>query len=79
VDRVDGVAYAPHRRIDVRDLDVDFYFFSVYKVLFVWVGGWVDASAQIACVCVCVCVCDMGAGWGGAGVRPTHGLVVWPS
>lgn len=28
---VDGVAYAPHRRIDVRDLDVDFYVFSWYK------------------------------------------------
>lgn len=29
---VDGVAYAPHRRIDVKDLDVDFYCFSWYKV-----------------------------------------------
>lgn len=29
---VDGVAYAPHRRIDVQDLDVDFYGFSFYKV-----------------------------------------------
>jgi cysteine desulfurase family protein (TIGR01976 family) len=28
---VDGVAYAPHARIDVRDLDVDFYAFSFYK------------------------------------------------
>jgi selenocysteine lyase/cysteine desulfurase len=28
---VDGVAYAPHARIDVRDLDVDFYVFSFYK------------------------------------------------
>lgn len=28
---VDGVAYAPHRRIDVRALDVDYYFFSTYK------------------------------------------------
>jgi cysteine desulfurase family protein (TIGR01976 family) len=28
---VDGVAYAPHRRIDVQDLDVDFYAFSFYK------------------------------------------------
>ncbi|MCB1582444.1 MAG: cysteine desulfurase-like protein [Xanthomonadales bacterium] len=28
---VDGVAYAPHRLIDVRDWDVDFYFFSTYK------------------------------------------------
>jgi cysteine desulfurase family protein (TIGR01976 family) len=29
---VDGVAYAPHRHVDVRDLDVDFYVFSFYKV-----------------------------------------------
>ncbi len=29
---VDGVAYAPHRLIDVQDLDVDFYVFSFYKV-----------------------------------------------
>lgn len=29
---VDGVAYAPHRAIDVRHLDVDFYVFSLYKV-----------------------------------------------
>ncbi len=29
---VDGVAYAPHRLIDVQDLDVDFYAFSFYKV-----------------------------------------------
>ncbi|MFQ5744539.1 MAG: cysteine desulfurase-like protein [Acidobacteriota bacterium] len=29
---VDGVAYAPHRAIDVRALDVDFYVFSFYKV-----------------------------------------------
>ncbi|MEZ5470318.1 MAG: cysteine desulfurase-like protein [Marinicella sp.] len=28
---VDGVAYAPHRLLDVRDWDVDFYFFSTYK------------------------------------------------
>ncbi|AVR44652.1 cysteine desulfurase-like protein [Christiangramia fulva] len=28
---VDGVAYAPHRKVDVRELDVDFYFFSWYK------------------------------------------------
>ncbi|PRX38853.1 cysteine desulfurase-like protein [Salegentibacter salegens] len=28
---VDGVAYAPHRRVDVRKLDVDFYVFSWYK------------------------------------------------
>ncbi|KAL7803602.1 selenocysteine lyase [Trichoderma aethiopicum] len=29
---VDGVAYAPHRRIDVKALGVDFYCFSWYKV-----------------------------------------------
>lgn len=29
---VDGVAYAPHRRIDVRALDVDWYLISLYKV-----------------------------------------------
>lgn len=29
---VDAVAYAPHRLIDVQDLDVDFYVFSFYKV-----------------------------------------------
>lgn len=28
---VDGVAYAPHRRVDVRDLDADFYVLSWYK------------------------------------------------
>ena len=29
---VDGVAYAPHRLIDVKKWDVDFYVFSLYKV-----------------------------------------------
>jgi len=29
---VDGVAYAPHRQVDVKDLDVDFYLYSPYKV-----------------------------------------------
>ncbi len=28
---VDGVAFAPHRRLDVRAWDVDYYVFSVYK------------------------------------------------
>lgn len=28
---VDGVAFAPHRRVDVKALDTDFYFFSFYK------------------------------------------------
>ncbi|TPV94396.1 MAG: cysteine desulfurase-like protein [Myxococcales bacterium FL481] len=29
---VDGVAYAPHRFVDVKRLDVDFYAYSTYKV-----------------------------------------------
>ncbi|KAL8685177.1 MAG: hypothetical protein Q9224_005929 [Gallowayella concinna] len=29
---VDGVAYAPHRQVDVKELGVDFYSFSWYKV-----------------------------------------------
>jgi cysteine desulfurase family protein (TIGR01976 family) len=29
---VDGVAYAPHRRMDVKKWDVDFYLFSFYKI-----------------------------------------------
>jgi len=29
---VDGVAYAPHRAVDVRAWDVDYYVFSFYKV-----------------------------------------------
>ena len=29
---VDGVAFAPHRRVDVQELDVDFYVFSWYKI-----------------------------------------------
>ena len=29
---VDGVAYGPHRRIDVKALDTDFYFASLYKI-----------------------------------------------
>ncbi|SEM19656.1 cysteine desulfurase-like protein [Halomonas daqiaonensis] len=29
---VDGVAYAPHRAIDVQDWNVDYYGFSLYKV-----------------------------------------------
>lgn len=28
---VDGVAFAPHRMVDVQDLDADFYVFSTYK------------------------------------------------
>jgi cysteine desulfurase family protein (TIGR01976 family) len=29
---VDGVACAPHRRVDVQSLDADFYFLSIYKI-----------------------------------------------
>ena len=29
---VDGVAFAPHRAVDVRDWDVDYYLFSFYKI-----------------------------------------------
>eukprot|EP00054_Salpingoeca_dolichothecata_P011664 m.64721 g.64721 ORF g.64721 m.64721 type:complete len:414 (-) comp19572_c0_seq1:81-1322(-) len=29
---VDGVAYAPHRAVDVQELEVDYYAFSLYKV-----------------------------------------------
>jgi cysteine desulfurase family protein (TIGR01976 family) len=29
---VDGVAYAPHRKVDVQELNADFYVFSWYKV-----------------------------------------------
>ncbi|RKS55542.1 cysteine desulfurase family protein (TIGR01976 family) [Gillisia mitskevichiae] len=29
---VDGVAFAPHRRVNVQELDIDFYVFSWYKV-----------------------------------------------
>lgn len=29
---IDGVAYAPHRMVDVQDLGVDFYVYSFYKV-----------------------------------------------
>ena len=35
---VDGVAYAPHRRVDVKDLDADFYLVSLYKVFGPHVG-----------------------------------------
>ncbi len=29
---VDGVAYTPHRRVDVKELNVDFYLYSPYKI-----------------------------------------------
>jgi len=36
---VDGIAYAPHRSIDVAELDVDFYAVSLYKVFGPHVGA----------------------------------------
>jgi len=33
---VDAVAYAPHRKIDVKELGVDFYAFAWYKVRHVY-------------------------------------------
>lgn len=36
---VDGVSYVPHRMPDVRDLDVDYYAFSYYKVPYVDILG----------------------------------------
>ena len=36
---VDGVAYAPHRGIDVKGWDVDFYAFSFYKIFGPHMGG----------------------------------------
>ncbi len=35
---VDGVAYAPHRLVDVKALDADFYLVSLYKILGPHVG-----------------------------------------
>ena len=36
---VDGVGYAPHRRVDVKALGVDFYAFSLYKAFGPHVGA----------------------------------------
>ena len=36
---VDGVAYAPHRAIDVKAWDVDFNDFSFYKLYGPHIGG----------------------------------------
>ena len=47
---VDGVAYAPHRAIDVRDWNVDFYTWSTYKVYGPHMGGLFarhDAIAEL--------------------------------
>lgn len=48
---VDGVAYAPHRAVDVRAWDVDFYVFSAYKVYGPHLGvlyGRRDALLELA-------------------------------
>lgn len=37
---VDGVAFAPHRQIDVKELDVDIYAFSWYKVCVLFTVFW---------------------------------------
>lgn len=47
---VDGVAYAPHRAIDVKAWDVDWYFYSTYKVFGPHMGalfGKTEAFAEI--------------------------------
>ncbi len=45
---VDGVAYAPHRAIDVRAWDVDFYAWSTYKVYGPHMGGLFARHEAIA-------------------------------
>jgi selenocysteine lyase/cysteine desulfurase len=42
---VDGVAYAPHRQIDVKDLGVDIYAFSWYKVR----GDCIRSISKLKC------------------------------
>ena len=44
---VDCVAYAPHRRIDVQDWDVDFCVFSYYKVQTLRPNGVVNRFAEV--------------------------------
>jgi cysteine desulfurase family protein (TIGR01976 family) len=48
---VDGVAYTPHRRVDVKDLNIDFYLYSSYKVFGPHMGilyGKRDLLARLA-------------------------------
>ena len=45
---VDGVAYAPHRRIDVKALDVDFYLYSPYKIFGPHMGVLYGKRAALA-------------------------------
>jgi selenocysteine lyase/cysteine desulfurase len=44
---VDGVAYAPHRPVDVRDLGVDLYSFSWYKVRNAFTGHSIPCAVEI--------------------------------
>lgn len=47
---VDGVAFAPHRAVDVRALDCDYYVFSFYKTFgphFAMAYGKYDALAEL--------------------------------
>lgn len=47
---VDGVAYAPHRAVDVQALDCDYYVFSFYKTFgphFAMAYGKYDALAEL--------------------------------
>ncbi|KIP05140.1 hypothetical protein PHLGIDRAFT_108629 [Phlebiopsis gigantea 11061_1 CR5-6] len=44
---IDCVAYAPHRRIDVQDWDVDYCFFSVYKVYGPHIGALYTRLASL--------------------------------
>ena len=48
----DGVAYAPHRLVDVKQLDLDLYLFSTYKTFGTHVGvlwGKQHVLSQLAC------------------------------
>ena len=45
---IDGVAYAPHRRVDVRALDADFYVLSLYKVFGPHIGLLYGKHAALA-------------------------------
>ncbi|GJE97863.1 PLP-dependent transferase [Phanerochaete sordida] len=45
---IDCVAYAPHRRIDVRAWDVDYCFFSMYKVYGPHIGALYARSTSLA-------------------------------
>ena len=44
---VDGVAFAPHRRVDVQAIGADFYFLSLYKVFGPHLGLMVGRREQL--------------------------------